>query len=184
MDLALTYDYNLAPAPANRSVEVTPLWSADWVLAVPAGLDLPAASSTGVFAACAGLDWIANSRHTADETVVRTLASMAGFTPRVTHRADSLDLVQHMVAAGLGVALLPADRAPHRGAHRPAGRPRWCCAPTRWPGPDGCSGRPWPWCAPCCRSGPAAPAERGRARPHGAARQGPHHRPVCPGTDG
>ncbi|MFJ3791281.1 LysR family transcriptional regulator [Kitasatospora sp. NPDC090091] len=115
VDLALTYDYNLAPAPADRSVEVTPLWSAGWVLAVPAGLNVPAASSTEVFAACAELDWIANSRHTADETVVRTLASMAGFTPRVTHRADSLDLVQHMVAAGLGVALLPADRAPLSG---------------------------------------------------------------------
>ena len=32
---------------------------------------------------------------------------MAGFTPRITHRADSLDLVQDMITAGLGVGLLP-----------------------------------------------------------------------------
>ena len=35
------------------------------------------------------------------------VASMAGFTPRFTHQADSLDLVQDMIAAGLGVGLLP-----------------------------------------------------------------------------
>ena len=32
---------------------------------------------------------------------------MAGFTPRITHQADSLDLVQDMITAGLGVGLLP-----------------------------------------------------------------------------
>jgi DNA-binding transcriptional LysR family regulator len=32
---------------------------------------------------------------------------MAGFTPRITHQADSLDLVQGMITAGLGVGLLP-----------------------------------------------------------------------------
>jgi DNA-binding transcriptional LysR family regulator len=35
---------------------------------------------------------------------------MAAFTPRITHQADSLDLVQDMIAAGLGVGLLPAGR--------------------------------------------------------------------------
>jgi DNA-binding transcriptional LysR family regulator len=32
---------------------------------------------------------------------------MAGFTPRITHRADSLDLIQDMITAGLGIGLLP-----------------------------------------------------------------------------
>src|SRR5687767_1773733 len=36
VDLALTYDYNLAPAPFDRTVEPTRLWSAAWSLAVPA----------------------------------------------------------------------------------------------------------------------------------------------------
>jgi DNA-binding transcriptional LysR family regulator len=56
-------------------------------------------------------DWIVNSRNTADEDVVRTVASLAGFAPRIAHRADSLDLVQDMIAAGLGVGLLPAGAA-------------------------------------------------------------------------
>jgi DNA-binding transcriptional LysR family regulator len=40
---------------------------------------------------------------------------MAGFTPRITHQADSLDLVQDMIAAGLGVGLLPLGQATYPG---------------------------------------------------------------------
>ena len=39
---------------------------------------------------------------------------MAGFTPRVVHRIDSLDLVDDLVDAGLGVALLPRDHVSRR----------------------------------------------------------------------
>ena len=44
-----------------------------------------------------------------------TLASLADFSPRVAHRADSLDLVQYMIVAGLGVGLLPAGQPTARG---------------------------------------------------------------------
>ena len=43
------------------------------------------------------------------------MASMAGFEPRITQRADSLDLVQDMILAGLGVGLLPAAQPTARG---------------------------------------------------------------------
>ncbi|HEX5861869.1 MAG TPA: LysR substrate-binding domain-containing protein, partial [Nocardioides sp.] len=35
---------------------------------------------------------------------------LAGFTPRVTHRIDSLDLVAELVASCFGLALLPLGR--------------------------------------------------------------------------
>jgi DNA-binding transcriptional LysR family regulator len=127
VDLALTYDYNLAPAARDPAVRATPLWTARWGLGVPAasgagahrrragpvppGSPARPAPALDVVARYAGHDWIVNSRNTADETVIRTLASMAGFTPRVTHRADSLDLVRDMIAAGLGVGLLPEGQA-------------------------------------------------------------------------
>ena len=60
-------------------------------------------------------DWIVNSRNSADEEVIRTVASLAGFQPRITHRVDSLELVQDMILAGLGVGLLPAGRPVRRG---------------------------------------------------------------------
>ena len=103
VDLALTYDYNLAPAAFDPAVEAVALWEAPWSLGVPAS------SPASRFADCAQSPWIVNSRNTADEDVVRTVAALEGFEPRVGHRADSLDLVQDLIVAGLGVGLLPAD---------------------------------------------------------------------------
>jgi DNA-binding transcriptional LysR family regulator len=62
-----------------------------------------------------GSDWIVNSRNAADEQVITTVASLAGFQPRIAHRADSLELVQEMILAGLGVGLLPAALPTMRG---------------------------------------------------------------------
>ena len=76
---------------------------------MPASGKTTAGNAVAVFARHRDDDWIVNSRNTADEDVVRTIASMAGFAPRVVHRADSLDLVRDLIVAGLGVALLPAD---------------------------------------------------------------------------
>ncbi|SCE80660.1 LysR family transcriptional regulator [Micromonospora mirobrigensis] len=110
VDLALVYDYNLAPTPFDSAVQATPLWSAAWHLGVPSGSTAPTGDAAAVFAGFRDADWIVNSRNVADEVVVRTIASMAGFTPRIAHRADSLELVQDLIVAGLGVGLLPADQ--------------------------------------------------------------------------
>jgi DNA-binding transcriptional LysR family regulator len=109
VDLALVYDYDLAPASWRNDHEVAPLWQIEW------GLGLPAGEPRAAFAAYADRDWIVNSRHTADEEVLRTLASMAGFRPRVVHRVDALELVDDLIVAGRGVALLPRGRASRRG---------------------------------------------------------------------
>ena len=111
LDLALTYDYNLAPASPGAVLETVALWSVQWGLAVPAD------------SACRGADiadyadrtWIVNSRNTADEDAVRTLASLAGFTPRIAHEIDSLDLVEDLIVAGYGVGLLPIGRPTNPG---------------------------------------------------------------------
>jgi DNA-binding transcriptional LysR family regulator len=106
VDLALTYDYNLAPWPFDRAVRRTRLWTASWGLGVPAGESgRPSADRP----------WIVNSRNTADEQVVRTLGALAGFEPAITHRVDSLSLVADLIVAGLGVGLLPATGPPRPG---------------------------------------------------------------------
>jgi len=114
VDLALTYDYDLAPAVLDPDLAATPLWSTAWGLAVPAD-QAPAGDpdhpdALAVVRAFRDHDWIGNSRNHADEQVLRTLASMAGFRPHVTHEADGLELVEDLVLAGLGVGLLPRDR--------------------------------------------------------------------------
>lgn len=110
LDLAITYDYNLAPAPLDAMLEAVPLWSAPWGLAVPAG-DGPAPD----LRAYARRPWIVNSRNTADEVAVRTLASLAGFAPMIAHQIDTLDLVDDLILAGYGVGLLPMGRRPREG---------------------------------------------------------------------
>jgi DNA-binding transcriptional LysR family regulator len=114
VDLALTYDYNLAPARFGRGLCSHPLGSTSWGLGTPSA---PGRRGTApeVFGRYREQDWIVNSRNTADEEVIRLVASLAGFEPRITHRADSLDLVQDMIVAGLGVGLLPAAWPAARG---------------------------------------------------------------------
>lgn len=111
IDLALVYDYNLVPARLDRTVLPIPLWTVPWSLGVPADA-VPASADTAVAVVgrFADTPWIVNSRNNVDETVVRILASMAGFEPEVTHRADSVELVQDLIVAGLGVGLLPTDQ--------------------------------------------------------------------------
>jgi DNA-binding transcriptional LysR family regulator len=111
LDLALTYDYNLAPSSPSPVLEAEPLWSIAWGLGVPAHFpDGPVDIS-----AFADQTWIVNSRNTADELAVRTLASLAGFTPRIGHQIDSLDLVEDLIVAGFGIGLLPMGRPTCRG---------------------------------------------------------------------
>jgi len=106
LDLALTYDYNLAPASPGPVLETVPLWCTTWGLGVRA--DAP--DGPADVAAFSGHTWIVNSRNTADEDAVRTLAALAGFTPRIAHQIDSLELVEDLIVAEFGVGLLPIDR--------------------------------------------------------------------------
>ena len=114
VDLALTYDYNLAPVGFGRDLQAEPLGRTPWHLGTPSGPG-PRGTAVEVFRRYRDDPWIVNSRNTADEDVVRIMASLAGFEPRITQRADSLDLVYDMILAGLGVALLPAGRPAVRG---------------------------------------------------------------------
>jgi DNA-binding transcriptional LysR family regulator len=109
LDLALAYDYDLAPAEWRDDHVVSPLWDVEW------GIGVPTRDRHLGLADLADRDWIVNSRNTADEDALRTLASRAGFVPRVVHRIDSLELVDDLVVAGRGVALLPRGRASRRG---------------------------------------------------------------------
>ena len=112
VDLALVYDYELAPVRWDALFAITPLWTSAWDLGVPA------ADTEQELAAFADADWIVNSRNVADEHVVRLLASLAGFEPRIAHRADSLELVQDLIAGGFGVGLLPAEMPLREGIGR------------------------------------------------------------------
>lgn len=118
IDLALTYEYNLAPDPPWPGIDSQQLWTTPWGLGVPsaaAQLVGVGANAAGVLSAFRDQHWIGNSRNQADETVLRTFAAMAGFELALRHQSDSLDLVEDLIVAGLGVGLLPLDRPPVPG---------------------------------------------------------------------
>ena len=118
IDLALVYDYNLAPVGFDASLSVTPLWSVQWALGIPSSAARSTPKDTDaatLFRAFTDTPWIVNSRNIADERAVRTIASMAGFEPDIAHHIDSLELLQELVVAGFGIGLLPADQKPMRG---------------------------------------------------------------------
>ncbi len=121
IDLAITYDYSLAPSEFAPELTTSLIWSTPWSLGVQSSsvhiLDKQTLSgnSSRTFAAFRHHNWIGNSRNTADEDVLRTIASLADFQPTIKHRSDSLDLVEDLVLAGMGVGLLPTDRPARDG---------------------------------------------------------------------
>jgi len=115
-DLALTYDYTLAPASFVSTLESVALWTTPWGLGVPVEAARGHHSDAlAVFDAFRDYQWIGNSRNRADEQVIRTIASMVGFEPQMTHQADSLEIVEEMIVARMGIGLLPADRRTRTG---------------------------------------------------------------------
>ena len=111
-----------AALPQRRRRRRWPLWEVPWGLGVPAtGRRTSRATDLAEYA---DHDWIVNSRNTADEEAVRTLASLVGLHParRAPHR-------QPRARRG------PDRRGPRR---RPApARPR-----RHPPGPGAAAGRP------------------------------------------
>lgn len=122
VDLALVYDFTAAPRVLDESLEVLPLWTASWSLGVPdeeqigdCGADMAGLTAPEVLDRLRDRLCIVNSRDTADETVLRLLGSLAGFTPLIAHRADSLELVVDLITGGQGIGLLPEAWPPTPG---------------------------------------------------------------------
>lgn len=85
------------------------LTSDPFVLAAPAGWDLPAGVGDDL-AQAADLPWIWIPRSLTPDyhDQVAACCRGAGFSPRAQHLAQSISTQLAMVAAGLGVALVPA----------------------------------------------------------------------------
>jgi len=103
VDLALVFGYREAPAPTSSDLSWVPLGREPVRLVLPPGR---AAERRGAeLAALADDPWIAGCDRCRAHLV--HLAEQAGFTPQIRHLTDDYVVVQNLVAAGLGVALLP-----------------------------------------------------------------------------
>jgi DNA-binding transcriptional LysR family regulator len=101
LDVALLHDYDLAPDSPDSTLDSTPLLAETVYLAVQEDSDIAALRQARDAA------WIAGTPGTLCHTVTMRAGQRAGFTPVVRHHADDFTAVLALVAAGLGVALVP-----------------------------------------------------------------------------
>jgi DNA-binding transcriptional LysR family regulator len=104
LDLLVSESYDDVPSAPAGGLEVHGLLSEPLLLVVPAG----ERRRRGDLGAFRGDAWIAGLASTQFAAALEIACAAAGFAPRVVHRADDARLIQALVAAGLGVALLPA----------------------------------------------------------------------------
>jgi DNA-binding transcriptional LysR family regulator len=106
LDLALTFDYDVVPLPPPALLRRT-LVADDPVLAVLPGGHPLAAQPVVDLADLACEAWIAAPRAGVPLELLAQLARSAGFRARLWFGGDDVRTVAGLVAAGLGVALLP-----------------------------------------------------------------------------
>jgi DNA-binding transcriptional LysR family regulator len=104
-DLALIYDYPALSVPADPEVELEPLFGDHMVLALPAGHRL-AFSGRLPLEALKGELWIAPHPCLCRDALLFACRN-AGFSPDVVSETNDYMAMQGLVAAGVGVALLP-----------------------------------------------------------------------------
>lgn len=106
MDVLLCYEYNVLPDVADSGIELTPLLREPLLAAVPpesrfetgpVNLDRMYAES-----------WIAPGSDAALRSVLERACGIAGFRPRLDYTSDDYTVILALVAAGLGVSLVPS----------------------------------------------------------------------------
>jgi DNA-binding transcriptional LysR family regulator len=129
LDAAVVMSSSQLPDRADPRVELIDLLADPFGVALPA--EHPLAGGEDVALAELGdEDWAVPGPGTACREVLVNACRTAGFQPRIAHSATDYSAVLAMVAAGLGVTLIPRMSA---AAHRPdvALRPLRGVVPTR-----------------------------------------------------
>lgn len=113
LDLALIYDHEALPEIAGVDAERIPLVEDRFRAVLPAGHRLAARSRPLELAELAREPWIGGAPNSAWFRIVRHACRAAGFTPRLDFTSDDYVAVQALVAAGLGVAVIPGLATAH-----------------------------------------------------------------------
>jgi DNA-binding transcriptional LysR family regulator len=115
-DLALVYDHPSVPELIGADLELTPLLDDTYDVILPAGHALAKRRRVNL-GDLAEEPWVASSVSGGCRRIMHSLCREAGFEPRVAFEVDETTAVQALVAAGVGVSLMPrlALTAAHPG---------------------------------------------------------------------
>lgn len=110
LDVALTFEYSSLPQsyyePTHEDVELTPLLDDPMFIAL--ATDHPLARSRSLrLADLAGESWIQGDVHGTCGKMHIAACEAAGFEPRVGFQSEDYNVVQGLVAAGVGISLIP-----------------------------------------------------------------------------
>jgi DNA-binding transcriptional LysR family regulator len=121
LDIALVHEYDYVPLQPDPALRTEPLLDETIFLATAEGgkpavlaREAPAAEPGGPILAARELPWIVASPGTLCHLMAVRMCEAAGFAPRIRHYADDFGAVLTLVAAGQGVALVPALALPGR----------------------------------------------------------------------
>lgn len=115
-DLAVVYDFELHPFEADRDLELTPLLTEEMHLALAA--DHPLATRPSLpLDELATEPWLCGTQDGSCRQLTIRSCQLAGFEPDVSFESNDYNVIQGLVAAGMGVTLLPdlALVSPHPG---------------------------------------------------------------------
>lgn len=112
LDLAVIYDHDSLPDVAAGRFERVPLLADRFQAVLPAAHPLARRPSIGLHELRAE-PWIGGAPNSAWYRIVRHACQQVGFTPRTTVASDDYIAVQALVAAGLGVSVIPGLAVRH-----------------------------------------------------------------------
>jgi DNA-binding transcriptional LysR family regulator len=105
-DLAVVYDFELQPFAEDRDLELFPLLTERMHVGVSA--DHPLASRGGIELCDLDSDrWLCGTTTTTCRELTMRSCRSAGFEPDVAFESNDYNVIMSLVAAGLGVTLLP-----------------------------------------------------------------------------
>ncbi|MBS1692830.1 MAG: LysR family transcriptional regulator [Actinobacteria bacterium] len=106
LDMAFVFEYAAHAGTGPGGITQTELLTEQLVFLSPPGM--PVGDTAEIGAASAGSEWISSGAGTAGELTTYRICAELGFVPDITLRTGHYDLVTEFVAAGLGVAIVPA----------------------------------------------------------------------------
>jgi DNA-binding transcriptional LysR family regulator len=114
IDIAVAFDFTTIPDDFGRDLESALIFEDPMYIALPPGHPL-AASKTVDVTALAEEDWLCGVGSDSCREHVIGVCRTAGFEPRISFESDDYQVLKGLVAAGLGVTLLPELAGGHPG---------------------------------------------------------------------